>query len=397
MNFFTKPDLQALLEAPKWAASIYLPTHRVGRQTGQNPIRFKNLLQQAGDTLKARGIRDQEMQESLEIAQALLQDSLFWQQQSDGLAVFIAPETLFYYRLPLDFDELIVVGERFHLKPLLPLFSGDGQFYVLALSQNEVRLLQGSRHSIDTVDLESIPASKEVALRFDDPEKQLQYHTGTTSRRGRRPAIFHGHGVGGDQAQQKIDIQRFLYQVDTGLQDILGPEISLSQGAPLVLAGVDYLQDIYRQVNSYPHIIEGGIPGNPEEKSAEELHRQAWSLVEPCFQQAQQKARDEYWERSDTPLTSTAVPEVVLAAHDGRVETLFVALGRQQWGRFDSQSRQLIQHQRKRAGDEDLLDYVAMQTLLQGGVVYAVDPQEVPGGQDLAAVFRYSTPAETPV
>jgi hypothetical protein len=42
----------------------------------------------------------------------------------------------------------VVVTDRFHIKPLLPLLSGDGRFYVLALSQSEVRLLQGTRYSV---------------------------------------------------------------------------------------------------------------------------------------------------------------------------------------------------------------------------------------------------------
>jgi hypothetical protein len=47
---------------------------------------------------------------------------------------------------------LVIVSERFHVKPLLPLLSGDGRFYVLALSQNEIRLLQGTRYSVEQVD-----------------------------------------------------------------------------------------------------------------------------------------------------------------------------------------------------------------------------------------------------
>jgi len=42
----------------------------------------------------------------------------------------------------------VVVSDRFHLKPLLPLLTGDGRFYILALSQNQVRLLQGTRYSV---------------------------------------------------------------------------------------------------------------------------------------------------------------------------------------------------------------------------------------------------------
>jgi hypothetical protein len=41
---------------------------------------------------------------------------------------------------------VVVVSDRFHLKPLLPLLTGDGKFYLLTLSQeDEVKFFEGSR------------------------------------------------------------------------------------------------------------------------------------------------------------------------------------------------------------------------------------------------------------
>jgi hypothetical protein len=63
--------------------------------------------------------------------------------------LFLSPGAFHSYRLPLSFGELAVISDRYHLKPLLPLLAGDGSFYVLALSQNEVRLLGASRYGVD--------------------------------------------------------------------------------------------------------------------------------------------------------------------------------------------------------------------------------------------------------
>lgn len=38
-----------------------------------------------------------------------------------------------------------MVDDRFHVTPLLPLLAGDGHFFVLALSQNQIGLLEGTR------------------------------------------------------------------------------------------------------------------------------------------------------------------------------------------------------------------------------------------------------------
>ncbi len=145
MDILTKTELEQLMrKEQQWCVSIYMPTHRTGTDAQQDPIRLKNLLREAEIQLSAQGIGRREVQNMLEPASMLIQDSNFWQHQSDGLAIFISSSRVRRYRLPLKFEELVVVIDHFHIKPLLPLFTGDGQFYILALSQNEVRLLLGT-------------------------------------------------------------------------------------------------------------------------------------------------------------------------------------------------------------------------------------------------------------
>ncbi len=86
---------------------------------------------------------------------------------------------------------------------------------------------------------------------------------------------------------------------------------------------------------------------------------------------------------------STSLSETVPTAYFGRVEELFVAVGVQQWGSFDPTANEVRIHAIAEPGDQDLLDAAAIQTLLNGGTVYAVPPDRVPDAAPLAAVFRY--------
>jgi hypothetical protein len=136
--------------------SVFLPTHRAGREVEQAPIRLKNLLRQATDALTFDGVRAPETDRLLAPLRRLLDDRLFWQYQSDGLALFSRPGWWRSFRVPLDLPELAVVDDRFHvtpLLPLLPLLAGDGHFFVLALSQNQIRLLEGTPDRMEEVDL----------------------------------------------------------------------------------------------------------------------------------------------------------------------------------------------------------------------------------------------------
>lgn len=386
MYLLNRAEVRALMdERAEKCVSVYLPTHRSGSEIQQDPIRLKNLLKQAEERLTNGGdLRRPDAQAILRPAQRLLDDGAFWRHQSDGLAVFASPETFRCYRLPYAFSELVVVTERFHVKPLLTLLSGDGRFYILAISQKRVRLLMGTRHSVQEMNVEKLPKSLADALGEEEREKQLQFHTAGS---GGTP-IFHGHAGGGtDESVHKKDLLRYFKRIDKALKEFLGVE-----RAPLVLAGVDYLHPIYREANTAAELIDEGIVGNPDGLSGSELHARAWTVLEPYFARAQERAAEKLLGLLGTEKASCDLQQVIPAAHHGRVEALFVAVGLQQWGRYDPGSEAVDIHDGHATGDQDLLDLAAVETLAHAGDVYAVSPDKVPGsdaGAPIAALFRY--------
>jgi hypothetical protein len=383
MRIFTREELRTLVESAQApCVSVYLPTHRLPKENQQDRTRLKNLLRQAQESLQAYGLRPAEAEALLEPATRLLEAIPFWKGKRDGLALFISSGGFLHYRLPTRFEPLVVVAHRFHVKPLLA-FLGGNEFFVLALSQNAVKLFEGSRFGLSDIDEpEGVPKSLADALKYDELEKQLQFQTGTgvVGGKGERAAMFHGQ----DLADNKERIQRYFRQIDQGLRDLLR-----EAQAPLVLAGVEYLLPIYREVNTYQYLLNGGITGNPEGVNLEDLHRQAWAQVEPYFKREQEQAAARYRQLAGTGKTSNNPREIVPGAYHGRVEFLFVAVGRQQWGDYDPGDNRVDLHAAPQAGSFDLLDLAATQTLLHGGAVYAVEPAEVPDQALLAAVFRF--------
>jgi hypothetical protein len=61
----------------------------------------------------------------------------------------------------------------------------------------------------------------------------------------------------------------------------------------------------------------------------------------------------------------------------------------QRWGTFDPASATVVVRDAREAGDADLLDLAAVETLTKDGTVYVVAPADVPGGGDAAAILRY--------
>jgi hypothetical protein len=372
MDTLSREQLKALVEgANGLCASIFMST----TETQQNPIRFDNLLRKAEENLIAKGMRSPEARKMLDPARKLLLDD-FFSYRGEGVAVFLSLKTFHHYHLPFEPEELLVVSDRFYVKPLLRLGAHDERFYILALSQNHVRLFQGNRQSTREVELEGVPKNLAEALQYDDFGKELQFHSGASGG----ASIFYSS----DSFDAKDNILRYFRQINKGLHELVR-----DQKAPLLLAGVEYLFPIYKEANSYPYLMEEGIEGNPDRMSAEELHRQGWAILKPYFSRAQQDAVSRYQQFAGTGLTSNDVKETAQAAYHGRTDLLFVATELQQWGSFDPETDEVYLHPTAEPGDIDLLDFAAVHTILNGGTVYSVAAEQMPDNTPLATIFRY--------
>jgi hypothetical protein len=240
------------------------------------------------------------------------------------------------------------------------------------------------------MDLKDLPRSIEDCLQYvDEDQANVQFrHVRNKSTWARadssvgRGGLFPGHGD--DETDTKDNILMFFRWIDKGLRSVLHDE-----RAPMVLAGVEFLLPLYREANTYAHVLDAGILGNPEGKSAQQLHAEAWPLVEPHFQQQQRQDVERYNELAATHRTSHDLKQIVPAAYDGRVDALFVAVDHQRWGTFKPETHEVELHLEARPGDADLLDLAAAHTLLGGGKVYAMPYEQMPDQVLLAAIYRY--------
>lgn len=379
----TNEQLQQLSQLSSPCVSIYLPTHVVGADTRENTIRFKNRLKDAERQLQELGYNEGSAETFLQAAYARVEDNNFWQHQQHGLAVFVSSEGTQEYLLPASPEEITVVAPHVHIKPLLPLLSHDEHFFVLAVSLNDVRLFEASRYRIDEVALpEDAPANMADTLRFDYREEHVEHFT--VSAGG--ASVFQGQGSGKDD--RDTNILRFLRSLDNGVRQVLEPH---GARIPLVFAGDKGIFPVYQQANHYQGLLEDAITGNPDEHDAQTLHQQAWQLLEPRISAQFDRAKANYLQASerDAEHASNVLRDVLLAAFDSRIETLFVAKDSYVWGRYDRDQRHIEVHDAPQSGDSDLLDIVALQTLLMGGQVHVAEQEHLPNQCQVAAVYRF--------
>lgn len=374
-------DVESLAGAHRFPCiSLYMPTDRTGATSQQSPVRFKNLLKEAAAQLAALGRTAGESKELLAPLGRLAEDFVFWSKQSDGLALFYSPDHLRTFHLPVHFAEQVTVGERFTLRPLMPMVLGDDLFYVLAVSRNEVRLIEahGRRETAQRLAVRRLPKSLIDALGEQETTETLQYHTAAAERG--RTAVFHGQGAG--REDEKTELVRFARCIDAAVREALKP-----QTAPLVLAGADPLPAIYREVNDYPHLLAEDVAGNPDHASDAHLAARGWALVAPHLATELHAASDRFGALEGTGRASRKLEEILPAARQGRVATLFMDdRAAAVWGRTNGDVKR---HPAPEPGDEDLLDAAAVAAWTQGATVFAVPTDQVPGRGDIAAIFRY--------
>lgn len=387
MDILSRDELKTLMEIETVgciSVSMYMPTFRAGRtDVQQNPVRLKKLLREVQERLKKIGLRRSEADAYLQSAQRLLDDSSFWVNMSDGLAVFISNDYFRYYRLPIQLPELVVVANRFHVKPLLPMFGSDRRFYIMAISQKTVRLLQCTRFGFNELDIAGkIPRNLAEALKYDDFDREAQYHVhfGVAGLGG---AMLTAHGA--EVQETKDNLLRFFLLIDRSLQRVF----LQNETAPLVLISVDYLFPIYKQANTYRHLLDKEAEGNPDRMSPNELHQLGVSTMEPYFEKEQDNALRSYHEFVGLGRTTNDLETIVIEAYRGRIQILFVARNHQEWGNYDTFTNMVEIHLEEESCDADLLDFAAAHTLTHGGEAYVVETEKVPGGAYAAAVLRY--------
>ncbi|MFW5720208.1 MAG: hypothetical protein ACOCXT_04245, partial [Candidatus Dojkabacteria bacterium] len=257
--------------------SIYIPTERAGKETRQNQIRFKNALKKAEKDLESQGWISEDIKKILHPAYELHTNSQFFEEQHDGLVVLIAPDEFHTFKSPFTLPELVIVNERFHIKPLIQYISEDNPYYVLALSLKDVRLFTCDKFRCEEIDLEGIiPKSIDEAFQYEKTEPHLQQHSGPQA--GNNSAMFHGQGRGKDDKHDREF--RFFRIIDKGIHRIVQ-----EKQAPLVVAATEeHFSQYKNEANTYQHLFtDGYVKGNPENKKSHDLHAQAWSVVEPEF------------------------------------------------------------------------------------------------------------------
>ena len=388
----TRPQFDTLAaQTNAYAVSIYQPTYRVGHEQ-EDQIRYKNALSKAEEKLRDRyGLSEQEAEQYLAKARKLETDFDFWQNQSDGLAVFIGPDRFEYYPCPVDFEPMVYVAPEYYLRPLVPLMGEEKKFHILALSRGAIKFYTATQYSIAEVDLkELVPVNMDAALMQDTPDNDLGRAGGAEGQRGSNEGVFFSRG--GNTGDEVGDLKAYFDRVDAGVSDYLCDDT-----APLVLGGVEQLIPIYEEANQYAHLHKDGhIDGNLELETIGMIHEKAWEVIGHHFRDQAFRDRELYGDNLARKEAGDDLKEIVPAAINGRITALWLDRNRYAYGEYESATNgvKIMTDEDKNA--TELYNLAAVRALQSGARVYNVERNELPAPESgICAIYRYTVAADT--
>jgi hypothetical protein len=363
----TRGQIGRLLQSrDPYSVSIYVPTDPVSDGNAER-IAFGNLVSQALGQLGEVNIARADLQEIREALEDLGEEAEFWAAQARSLAVFATPRSLVTFRLANRLSALVEVSDRFHVKPLLRVQTFPQVAFVLALAQGSCRLVEVEP---------DMPAD---TVRVPDLPTDVASASGKASISDRAP-------VGRIQGRegQKVRMRSYARQVDQALRPLLsGVQV------PLVLAAAEPMASIYRSVNSYPHLTETVIAGNPETTSDPDLAARAREVLDDIYAAELAAVRDRYEVRARSGRGTSDVAEVARAATFGLIDTLMVDIDSAMTGTVDEDTG-AVSTGEPGPGTYGLLDEIARRVWAADGRVLAVRAADIPGGGPAAAILRYA-------
>lgn len=347
--------------------SIYLKTTPVTQNVPASRILMGNLIKEAQAQLEEAAFDKRRLGALLDGLNDLLDDDNFWRFQANSLAVFATPDSIRTYRLANDLTSMVQVADRYHLKPLFRAITFPHSALILALSENAVRLFEMNA---------DLPA---VEVKVPDLPKDVASSVGRAPTNER---VFSSR-VRGDEGHN-VRLQQYVRQVDAALRPILA-----GRETPLVLAATGRLADVFRQLCSYPNLLPEIIAESPDHLTEAELTTRARRVLDNAYTQQIADIKALFEKRVAERRTTTDISDAARAATFGAIQTILVNIDSVVAGFVDEETGAVSFVDKDDAKAYGIVDEITARAFASGATVLGVRREDIPGGQELAAILRY--------
>ncbi|MEU6773542.1 chemotaxis protein [Streptomyces sp. NPDC046759] len=364
MEHALSPAALAELRRPRPypAVSVLTPTHRREPESGQDPVRLRNVVTEARRRLEADPAvtRDRRNEVVAQLDRALAEVDLT--HAEDGLVIFAAPGEHQVWSLARSVPERVVLSDTFLTRNLVAAQAAERPFWVLSVSADRVTLWSGGEDRVVEDRSGGFPLERRQ-VNFD-PERQM--------RTGGLPSTFT------DEATRQ-----FLREADTAMTSVLReqPRRVYITGEQ---AALSLLDEVGTAAKSAVHVPHGGLAqAGPEA---------VWQALKPVLEAEARKDTTavvrELTSARGHHTFAAGLDELWQSAREGRVRLLAVEEN------YRPTVRDSGEHLMPAgAGDldarEDIVDEIVERCLETGAEVRFVPDGTLGDANGMAGVLRY--------
>lgn len=364
----TLPEMRALMAARADACvSIFLATTPQTQHVNASRIEFGNLSRLAKRQLEEAGF-DKRRLAHLDVGLADLEaDDAFWRLQANSLAVLATPDSIRTFRFATAITSGVEVSDRFHLKPLLRAIAFPQHAFVLALSENAVRLIE---------------------IFADQPPVPVKVYglAGSAADAVGRSSINNltqGTRIANAEGETQM-LRQYARHVDASMRAVLA-----GRETPLILVATEPLAPIFRAVNSYPALVRQGLATSPDHLKDHELADAARSILDGVYADEITAAKALFQTRHGQRRATADLVEVARAATLGAVDIILADIDMTVPGTVDDTSGALSLNPEPDAVNYDVIGEIVGRAVQSGAKFLGVRRADLPAEGPVAAVLRF--------
>ncbi|MGW4564791.1 baeRF3 domain-containing protein [Streptomyces sp. NPDC004561] len=364
MEHALSPATLAELRRPRPypAVSVLTPTHRRGAESGQDPVRLRNVLAEARKRLESDPAvtRERRAEVEAQLDRALADVDLA--HAEDGLVIFAAPGEHQVWSLGRAVPERVVLSDTFLTRNLVAAQAAERPFWVLSVSADRVTLWSGGPDRV----------VEDRAGGFPLIRSRPNFDAERQERIGDLPSTFRDEGT-----------RQFLREADTAMSTVLR-----DQPRPLYVTGeraaLSLLDEVGSVAKDAVHVRHGGLAHSGADT--------VWQAVRPVLEAEESKDTSsvvrELTSARGHRTFAAGLDELWQSAREGRVRLLAVEEG------YRAIVRDIGEHLvPAEPGDldarEDIVDEIVEQCLETGADVRFVPDGMLGDADGIAGVLRF--------
>lgn len=362
--------------------SIYLPKENADKDN----IRLKNHIQQAEQILQnTYGLDNREVKAITDRIWKVAGTFTYHSQPGTGMVIFSYGDQAEKLDLnKANVPDKLYIADHLYVVPLAEAVDKQASMLLLQLSAQQAKLwvLEDGKAHIHPAS-ERLPEQIRDVVGHDVTQKALQFRQGQQgSGGGEQSGMYHGQGAGSD-SEQKEEYRKYFRAIDKVIQEEEG-----QSGLPLIIAAVDYLIPMYKEVSHYQHWHDEHLEGNFDDASAHTLGEACKPLMAGSSNDIPTNDKFQQWLSKGG--ASYQEPEIVKAAVEGKVDTLLVRRNEDVFGKYDMERAKAELEHFKTVDNTSLVNLAVIETIKQGGEVILAPKEAIPvSNHVMNAVFRY--------